>query len=786
MAAALADGPTLVVIDNCEQVRAGAAAFVEVALRRCPRLTVLATSREPLGITGERVRRLTPMVLTEAIDLLLERADADPTDTAARTAARRICDRLDRLPLALELTASWAGTLSLHEIAAMLDHDADHPLPEGGRPSAPFRQRTLTDSMDWSHRLLTGDERVLLRRLAPFRHFGIDAVRALSDEDHTVDALLRALRGLIDKSLVVCDVSGPRARHRMLGVVAEYALARLREAGEETRARRRHAQAHLDLLGALRPLAATDKDRWRERVREFRSDLPAAARWCLAGGDPDLGRRLCVEAAWWWHLTGDRTGLHLLRRAADLDPGNDDALQARVLVSLALIGEVVQPDPQTFAAAERAAALGRDAGDLGTTLLAQQLVAIGLLHTDLAAARELALRTHHEAEAGGDDFSRDAAGVLVGLIDQLGEDHAAAFDRLERSATALLRRGDRAIATTGLAALAVGRTHTGDLVAAERTAIRARDAAAPLHDFVRIGTAAWGLARIVALRGRPDEAEAILDELQRVIDEASTAPYVPGWSATRAQVALWRGAATQALHWCERERHAITPDLLLTHAAALRLAGDPAGARRRLEQAESSPTLAAMPQLGAVALAERAQLTAPEDPTAATALHRDALRIRLRHGLVLGCIDSLEALATLAGTPEQTGLLLGAAERARRETDYLAARPPLPDGPAFATALDRGRALTLDQAAERALRERRRGTRPATGWAGLTPAERSVAELAIRGLSNPQIAAELFIGRGTVKTHLAHAYAKLGVANRTELARNSPTRTDDAPGANPR
>ncbi|MEU0932854.1 LuxR C-terminal-related transcriptional regulator [Embleya sp. NPDC005971] len=620
----------------------------------------------------------------------------------------------------------------------------------------------------------------MLRRLAPFQHFGVDAVRAPADREHAADAVLEALRGLIDKSLVVCDVSGPRARHRMPTVVAEYALARLREAGEETRARHRHARAHLDLLRALRPLAADDKDRWRERVGEFRADLPAAAQWCLSGGDPDLGRRLCVAAAWWWHLTGDRTGLHLLRQAAALDPGDDDALQARVLVSLALVGEVVEPDARTFAAAEQAAALGRRTDDPGTTLLAQQLVAIGLLHTDLAAARELALRTHHEAAAVGDDFGRDASGVLVGLIDQLGENHAAAFDRLDRSATALLRRGDRGIAGTAPAALAIGRAHTGNLAEAEETALRARDAAAPLHDFVRIGTAAWGLARIIALRGRLDEAEAIMDELQRVIDEASTAPYVPGWSATRAQVALWRGAAADALRWCAREQHALTPDLLLTHVAALRRTGDALAARRRLEQAESSPTLAAMPRLRAVAPAERAHLIAAEDATAAAALHRDALRIRLRHGLVLGCIDSLEAPAT-AGTPERVALLLGAAHRARGDTGYLAARSPLPTGPAVAAALARGRALTLDQAAERALRVNRRGTRPVTGWAALTPAERSVAEPAVRGLGNPQIAAELFIGRGTVKTHLAHAYAKLGVANRTEPARDRATRAANPP-----
>ncbi len=758
LVATLADGPAMVVLDNCEQVRAGTAAFVAVALSRRQELTVLATSREPLGVAGERVWRLTPMVLTEAVDLLLERAGAPPDDDEARAAARGICDRLDRLPLALELTASWAGTLSLREIADMLHEDADHPLLDGGARRSPFRQRSLADSMDWSHRLLTADERVLLRRLAPFQQFGADAVRAMGD------GLLPALRGLVDKSLVVCDVTGQRARYRMLTVVAEYALARLREAGEETTARHRHAQVQLSLLRALEPLAANDKDRWRDRVREFRADLHTAAEWCLSGGDPTLGRELCVAAAWWWHLTSDRAGRELLRRAADLT--SDDGLQAKVLVSLALVGEVVGPDADTFAAAERAVALSEDRG---TRLLAQQLTAIGLLDRDLDAARDLALRTHREAT--DDPFSRDASGLLVGLVDQLADQHTSAREWLERSASALLSRGDRGIATTGLAALATGQANTGDLSAAEETARRAREAAAPLHDFVRSGTAAWTLARVVAQRGRTSEAEAVLDELQRMIDEASAPPYVPGWFATRAQVALWRGDVAAAVTWCERERHAFTPDLLLTHAAALRKAGDPDGARERLEAAVASPTLDAMPLLRATALAERAEQLSPTDPVEAAGLHRDALRIRHEHGLVLGCVDSLEALAALAGTPDRAGLLFGAAVRAREETGYLAARPTVEGD------LARGRALTLDQAVDRVLRVRRLASRPVTGWASLTPAERSVAELAVRGLSNPQIAAELFIGRGTVKTHLARAYAKLGVANRTELARASAEET---------
>lgn len=770
----LADRPTLIVIDNCEQVRAGVAGFAAAALGRYPELRILATSREPLGVPGERVWRLAPMILDEAISLFLDRAGAVPDDVTARAAARRVCDHLDRLPLALELAASWAGTLSLPEIADQLSVPVagDHPLLDGGGRAVPFRQRTLAESIAWSHRLLTEDERVLLRWLAPFQQFDADSVRALADDRHPPESLLRALRGLIDKSLVVCDTSGPRARHHLLTVVGEYALARLREAGEETMLRHRHARIQLDLVGSLAPLLASDKDAWRLRLREFRSDLVAATAWCLDGGDVELGRRLCAATAWWWHLAGDPDGLRLTQRAADLDPGTDDGLQARVLTALALIADVIDPAVGS-PAAERGLELALAAGDHGTARLARQLLALGHLGSDLTAAREIALTCHREGVESNDATVRDSAGVTVGLVDSLHDDHAEAIRWLERSVPGLLAGGNRGIAGTGLCALAMSYAAIGDLTAAERAAGQARAATEPLQDFARVGVATWGLARVLALRGAAEQAEQLLAELQRLIDRAGEAPYVPGWYGTRARLALWRGDGAAAVAWCRRERYALTADVLINQAAGHRLLGEHAAAGELLERAAASPILEAMPAIRAEHLAERAGLLAAADPVAATDLHRQALRLRSEHGLVLGCIDSLEALAVLAGTAERAGLLFGAADRARTETGCLAGRPELPAGAEFAVGLDRGRALTLEQAVGRALAARARADRPGSGWASLTPAERSVVELAVRGLSNPEIAAELFIGRGTVKTHLAHVYAKLGVANRTGLARSA-------------
>jgi DNA-binding CsgD family transcriptional regulator len=204
---------------------------------------------------------------------------------------------------------------------------------------------------------------------------------------------------------------------------------------------------------------------------------------------------------------------------------------------------------------------------------------------------------------------------------------------------------------------------------------------------------------------------------------------------------------------------------------ALRRAGDHAAARALVETL-SAPLLP--PSVVATAAAERAHLVTDTDPDQAITLHHEALRIRHQHGLTLDCIDSLEALAAVVGDPTAPALR-AAAGRARRDTGYALGRPDEPD-----PAHD-GPVPTLDEAIALVQRARGPRRRPSTGWDSLTPTERSVVELAALGLTNPEIGTRLYIGRGTVKTHLAHVYAKLGVANRTELSRYASTLAEQAP-----
>ncbi len=218
-------------------------------------------------------------------------------------------------------------------------------------------------------------------------------------------------------------------------------------------------------------------------------------------------------------------------------------------------------------------------------------------------------------------------------------------------------------------------------------------------------------------------------------------------------------------------------------AIALRESGDEAAAAQVLETLSGSSMTRDMPLIHAAMLDEKALLAHETDTERALDLHHEALRIRVEHDLVLGCISSLESLALVALRRDATGaagILVGAAERARSDIGA-AIRPSTADPreelrtrqaePALSEAIERGGSMDLREAVAYATRARGPRRRPDFGWESLTPTERSVVELAVEGLSNPEIATRLFMSRGTVKTHLGHVYAKLQVSNRTELAR---------------
>jgi predicted ATPase/DNA-binding CsgD family transcriptional regulator len=742
------DRRMLVCLDNCEHVLAAAAEVAAELVRSCPGVTVLATSRETLGVAGEVVWRVPSLSGDDAVALFDARSNETAESAQARAAVRTACVRLDGIPLAIELAAAWSGTLSAQEILHGLD-DRFALLVRGPRGVA-ARHQTLAASMAWSHDLLEDADRILFRRLGAFHGgFTLETARGVCDLDRM------GLRRLVDKSLVVADTRGDVTRYRMLETIRQYAAARLAASGELETVRDRHLDTFLALTEQAAPLLEQDKDAWRAAVGVELENLRAALEWGLSLPDPERGRGLAAGLPWLWHLNGHGPeGLAFLHRAIDAK-AERTSVQARLLTGLALVADTTRPIGLEHDAAVVALEIATEVGDVRTADLARLLSALGQFTQGLDTAWSLA----EQARKADDGFVRDGATALLGIILHLRDEHEEAVPLLREAVDGLVRRGDRGVGSTALAFLASSALYTGDIAQARTLATEAVRVARPLADYHRVGLASSVLATVEITAGRIAEARAALDSVVRLVEGADPPPFVPGLTRAMGFLHLRAGTPEQAAEWFRREPdwlgvegdEYLAPQTLVGLAAALRATGDGEGAAAACERVLA--TARQMPRVAADAVEQQAFL----DPARAEDLHHEALALRAEHGLWLFCVDSLEALAALA--PEvEAARLLAACARAREEMGLA------PSGHSAEGALD------LRDAVDYARRARGKRGRPSSGWASITPAEQSVVRLAVEGLSNPDIGARLFMSRSTVKTHLSHVYAKLGVSNRTELA----------------
>ena len=761
LAEQIGDRAMLLCLDNCEHVIGAAADLVVELITACPGVTVLATSREPLGVAGETVWRVPPLSGADALALFEERAGRAARSEAVRTA----CIRLDGIPLAIELAAAWSGTLSEREILRGLD-DRFALLVRGPRGVA-ARHQTLAASMAWSHDLLDEADRLLFRRLGAFQGgFTLAAARAVCDGE-----VVAGLRRLVDKSLVIADTRGEAARYRMLETIRQYAVARLEASGERDGIRDRHLDAFLALTEEAAPLLDRDKDAWRATIGAEQENLRAAIDWGLSRDDPERGRRLAAGLPWLWHLNDrGREGLELLQRAVDLGSGERTRLQARLLTGLSLVADTTRPDGLEYDAAQAAMEIATETGDAATASMARLLGAVAVFALDLGTGWSEAEKAREQAREIGEGFVADGATALMGIVLHLRDEHEEAAKHLQEAVDGLVRRGDRGVASTALAYLAGSALVTGDVAGARALAAEGAAVARPLADHHRVGSAAAAVAIVEAAAGDLDAAWAALDPVIRLVEATDPPPFIPGFARAVASLHLWSGRSAEAVAWFGRETAWVpegvdlylTPQTLTGLTAAHRATGDTEAAARSCERALTLARKIGMPGAIAAALEQSAFLTA--EPERAEELHHEALALRVQHGLWLPCVESLEALADLAPGSAEAARLLAACERAREEMGAPRMTPVDVQKPYEGTV------LSLRDAVDYARRARGKRGRPSSGWASLTPAEQSVVRLAVEGLSNPEIGSRLFMSRSTVKTHLSHVYAKLGVTNRTELA----------------
>jgi predicted ATPase/class 3 adenylate cyclase len=292
---------TLLVFDNCEHLLDACAEVADALVgARCPGLRIVATSREPLGLEGEKVFRVPSLdIAEEAVDLFVERArDARPdlsVDPRSEATVAEICKRLDGIPLAIELAASQAAHLSLGEILERLNDR--FRLLVGGRRRIQ-RQQTLTAALDWSYDLLGPDEQLLLRRLAVFRSsFSLRAAEAVCHPK-----AMELLRSLVAKSLVDISDNDAEVRYRMLESVRIYAEGKLVETGESEQLRSAHRDYYLKWIESL-PLDMRGlRVLGTSPLVPEADNLTVAIEWCRQQGQYDLCARIAVQMASYWFL----------------------------------------------------------------------------------------------------------------------------------------------------------------------------------------------------------------------------------------------------------------------------------------------------------------------------------------------------------------------------------------------------------------------------------------------------------------------------------------------------
>ena len=614
----------LIIFDNCEHVVEPAARLIDAILRNCPHIRIIATTRQGLGISGEAVHRVASLAVPEtsrdlsaeeamrygAVALFVERAIAATdsfrlTDQNARTVAR-LCQRLDGIALAIELAAPRLKALSVEQLEAKLN-ERFRILTGGSRTALP-RQQTMRALVDWSYELLTDDEKTLFRRVAVFSGGWIlDAASAICSDDTIEDwAILDLLQSLVDKSMVVAELSGSEQRYRLLESTRQYAHELLERSGELEPMQTRHAAFYFKLAReAEAAYAKTPTKAWIALLEPDNDNLRAALDWALGEKrDVELGAALAASLSGYWRITPyGAEGRARIESALALsdDIESQETIAALWLGRAALVANIL-PWLTLRQYSARALELNRSVGnDRGTALalvniaeshlrlfqhdearqhleealsIAEKTGAprlVGLIKSGLARnlhfqgkteeARRMYAEALSVARAYGDDHLKSR---IIGNLAEVEFGAANAERALELSREVADMPGERYIAVNNIAAYLI---HLGRLEEARSAARRglrlARDGQVSLHAAISI----QHLATIAAARGEVALAARLLGYCSRQYE-------VDGWSVEyteqqeydKLQLLLKRSLEDAELQALTREGATLTEDQAVEEA----------------------------------------------------------------------------------------------------------------------------------------------------------------------------------------------------------------------------
>lgn len=800
----------LLVLDNCEHLIGACAGLVEGLLGTCAGLSVLATSRESLGLERERVFQVAPLPMPAAVSLFVERAGAlEPgfvLNDYVAPAVAEVCRRLDGIPLAIELAAARVDMLTPAEIARRLDDRFDH-LREGD-PGAVSHHQTLEAALDWSYQLLAPAERALLRRMSVFvGGFSRETAEGVcAGGDVKAGEVPKLLAALVCKSLVAVDGDSSQERFHLLETIRAYASARVEEAGEAAALRDAHAAFYLALAERAEPqLTGPDQERWLERLQSERADLRSALKWSLGHAHGEWGLRLAGALVLFWRVRCHfAEGRELLDGALAAGGGAPQRLRAKALWGSGFM-TLMTGDPQGAAATlEASLSAFRELGD--AVGAARALMLLGnarelLGNRDALAALEESAALAREV---GDGWCLAHALAVAASIHSTGEDYPAARGLFEESIAVARAAEDMQGLRLALIGLGDLLAHQGDYRAAEPVLEESVALLGRLGEVYLKAAALTSLGQMAFTRGDLPRAREALTEALAIAREMGRPDdwMVPLLALARmalgeGDLAGARGFADDALEAAGRSGNALAN----TQAAQIRgevaaAVGDLPAARRFHEEAlalarsasDAHGTAQALSSLGELAVASRSTERAAK-------LYVEALELLHAVGNTLGVAATLHALGGLGvGCAAQSACTLSAARALderngcsgspadvrRWERDLALVHESLSDEE-FEAAWERGKRLSIEEAVTRASSVYGRPCK-ASGWESLTAAERQVVALVAEHMTNVEIAERLVIAAGTVKNRLSKVYSKLGLHRRRELAREFHRRNGELRG----
>ena len=711
----------LLVVDNCEHLVEATAQLVDALLDSCSRLRVLATSREPLGVEGEALWRVTSLSLPEktnggpkggssveslmryeAVRLFVDRAGLRlPNFELTQEnvgAAARVCRKLDGIPLAIELATARMGALAVEQVAQRLEDSLD-VLRDANWTAAP-RQQTLRATLDWSYNLLSEAERAMFRRLSVFAGgWTLEAAEAVcSGGGIEQEDVLDLLGGLVDKSLVVARASmtGSAVRYRMLEPIRQYALEKVEESEEAEKVQGHHVAFFLAVAEEAEPeLAGPQQSVWVERLEAEHDNLREALSWLLESGEGKLGLRFGGALWRFWHARGYISeGVRWLESVLASSGPQLIPPRLKALEGMGWMSQNQGDHERARATYEEMLKLSRELGDKGNVATAlNSLGTVAAQQGDNQLAKTLLqenLEVIKELEEEGDPATPLKKFYVFNLLGYLAindEDDYARGTTLWQESLALARE---------------------------------------VGDNYRVGRNLANLGHPALLQGDYERARAFSEEALTLADELGSAgvEIIPSALVNRGLAEVGLGEHDRAMG---------------SFREALVMSQDMGTKPQVLEALEGMASLA-----GAVGEA-----------------------IRAAH--LWGAAEAArEATGIIAFSPGEWVL---------HEPHLVAARSRVGEA-AWEEALVEGRAMSLEEAVEYALSEET--DRPevvipqdpsAYGSAGeLTRREREVALRVARGLTNRQISTELTISERTAGNHVARILSKLGLRSRAQLA----------------